>query len=281
MVERTIPREAVGGQTEIRFDEANGLRIGVLATLDAISGNSIVRERYPLLFTSISAAALPWLGDSGTIGGNLCQDSGCRYYRGDFHCWLKGGEVCHARDGDNARHAIFGGGPCYAVHPSDPATALVALEAEVTMTGPDGEKTLPLERFFQRPREDSRRLNVLRPDETLVEVRVPAPAPGARATYLKATEEKVRTFGPGSVAARLVFEGDLVRDARVVLGGVAPSPWRLPAVDVSLQGRRLDDAAMNRASELAAAGAQPLALNALKVPLVKGIVRAALSELRG
>ncbi len=278
--DRLVNLKTIPGLDEIRYDEASGLRLGALVTLDAIAASEVVRARYPALFQAVSLAASPQLRNAGTIGGNLVQDSRCWYYRGPFRCWLKGGEVCYARDGENAYHAIFGGGPCYTVHPSDPAPALVALQAEARVVGPSGERVLPLEQLFQRPREDARRLTALEPAELIVEVRAPTPPPGSRGTYLKAMDRQVWAFALASVAAQLVLDGDTVTDARLVLGGVAPTPWRVPEAEAAIRGGRLDAAAIDRAAERAAAGAQPLSHNAYKVPLVKGLVKAALAALR-
>ena len=119
----------------IRFDNADGLRVGALATLDDLFENRDVQKHYPVLAESIRLAASPQLRNAATIGGNLMQHSRCWYYRGRFDCWLKGGDVCYAKTGENEHHAIFGGGPCYSVHLSDPAVALCALEAEVQLYG--------------------------------------------------------------------------------------------------------------------------------------------------
>ncbi len=276
--ERLVNLKTIRELDRIDFNGA-GLDLGALVTLDAIAADPAVRERYPLLVRAIEVAASPQLRNAGTIGGNLAQASRCWYYRGRFDCWLKGGEVCYARDGENSRHAIFGGGPCYTVHPSDPAPALIALGAAVSTAGPKGERTRPLEELFQVPGEDSRRLAVLEAGELITGVHLPAPAPGSRGTYLKAMERKVWEFALASVAALLVFEGDVIREARVVLGGVAPKPWRLPQTEAALRGRRLGPEVIGRAAELAAEGAQPLEHNRYKVGLVKGIVAEALSTI--
>jgi len=266
---------------DIGFDEAGGLRLGALATLDAIAGHDVVRRRYPALAEAILSAASPQLRNRGTVGGNLGQDSRCWYYRGPFHCWLKGGDICYAKDGENTYQAIFAGGPCYTVHPSDLAPALIALGAEVRIVGPRVERALPLEQFFQKPREGDRRLTVLRPSEIIVEIRIPTPATGSRGTYLKAMDRKAWAFALAGVAAQVAIDGGTVRDIHLVLSGVAPTPWRVPDAEAAIRGQRLDDDAIGRAADLAVAGAQPLSHNGYKIPLVKGLVREALVGLRG
>lgn len=278
--DRLVNLKTIPGLDEIRFDESNGLRLGALATLMAIGDNPVVQERYPMLAQAILRAASPQLRNMGTIGGNLNQHSRCWYYRGPFHCWLKGGQMCYARDGENAHHAILGGMPCNTVQPSDPATALIALGAEVRVMGQGGERTLPLEQFFQLPKVGSRMLTVLAPAEIVTEIAVPVPAAGSRGTFLKAMDRQVWAFALASVAALLTLDGGTVREARLVLGGVAPRPWRVPDAEAALQGGRLDEAAIERAAEQSVAGAKPLAHNGYKVPLVKGLVREALRPLR-
>lgn len=278
--ERLVNLKTIPGLDGISFDEIGGLRLGALATLDAIAGHDEVRARYPLLAEAISLAASPQLRNQGTIGGNLAQDSRCWYYRGPFHCWLKGGETCDAKDGENTNHAIFGGGPCYTVHPSDPAPALVALGAEVRIVGPQGERTLALEQLFQTPRDGARRLTALGPSEIVAEIRVPPPAPNSRGNYLKAMERKVWAFALASVAVQVGFDEEFVEGISLVLGGVAPVPWRVLHAEEALLDRTLDDSTIGLAADLAVAGAQPLRQNQYKIALVKGLITQALTALK-
>ncbi len=265
----------------IHFDDENGLRLGALATLDDMAASEIIHKQYPILYKSISVTASPQLRNRGTIGGNLNQHSRCRYYRGAFNCWLKGGNICYAKNGENARHALFGSGPCCTVHPSDPAPALIALYAEVQITGTRGERTLPLEKFFQSPRRDSRQLTVLRSGELVSEIRVPPPQRNNRGTYIKAMERQAWAFALVSLAAQITFSGNKVKDPQLILGGVAPLPWRLKQVEELLQGKPLDEPTISRAAELAVSGASPLSQNAYKIGLIKGLITVGLNELKG
>ncbi len=172
---RLVNLKTIPGLSDIRYDEDEGLELGPLATLDSIMANDAVKKHYPALQQAISLAASPQLRNFGTIGGNLVQASRCWYYRGQFNCWLKGGETCYARNGENSHHAIFGAGACNAVQPSDPAAALVALAADVTIAGPQSKQMMPLERFFQLPHLQSRQLTVLKPGEIILKITVPAP----------------------------------------------------------------------------------------------------------
>ena len=278
--DRLVNLKTIPGLNEIRFDEAGGLCLGALAHLDVVAEHSAVRSRYPELSQAIASAASPQLRNQGTIAGNLCQDSRCWYYRGQFYCWLKGGATCYAKEGENAHHAIVGYGPCHTVHPSDLAPALIALGGRVRIFGPNGERTMPLEQLFQRPREGARRLITLEPAEVIVEVSVPTPPPGSRGIYLKAMERQVWAFAQASVAAQLVLDGRVVREARLVLGGIAPTPWHISNAEAAISGSQLDDTSITRAAELAVRDARPLGHNGYKVPLVQGIIHAALTSLR-
>jgi xanthine dehydrogenase YagS FAD-binding subunit len=278
---RLVNLKTVPGLDHVRFHASEGLAIGSLATLAAATRDPLVRANYPVLCMAVSAAATPQLRNMGTLGGNLLQDSRCWYYRGPFPCWLKGGKTCFAKEGENGHHALFGGGPCYTAHPSDPAPSLMALGAEVRVAGREGERTLALEDLFRIPEPTARRLTALQPSEIIVEVRVPPPEAGSRGVYLKAMERRTWGFALASVALQLAFEDGIVRRARVVLGGVAPVPWRAPGAEDALQGHEIDDRVIGEASELAVSGARPLRRNRYKIELVKGLMRQALERMGG
>jgi xanthine dehydrogenase YagS FAD-binding subunit len=198
---------------------------------------------------------------------------------GHFHCWLKGGDVCHAREGENQLHAIFDASPCVAVHPSDPPAALLALDAAVVLSGAGGSRTLPLADFFAVPTPDHRVEHVLRSGELVTAVRLPS-ATGVRSTYRKAMNRKVWAFALVGVAAAVRRDGHgRVERARLVLNGVAPIPWRAEAAERELQGRPLDEGAIGRAVEAALADAQALSKNRYKIPLASGLMRRALRGL--
>ena len=204
----------------------------------------------------------------------------CWYFRNPrFHCWLKGGEECQARDGENQPHALFGGGPCYAVHPSDLASTLMALKADVRLRGPAGERTLPLEQLFALPSYDRRTETVVDGDELLLSIRIPPLPDGARSTYLKAMDRKVWAFALVGVAAVVRLAGRRIAEARLVLSGVAPIPWRARAAERELVGSEASDGLFARAAEAALADAQPLRHNAYKLPLARALIRRALEKL--
>jgi xanthine dehydrogenase YagS FAD-binding subunit len=258
----------------------DGLTLGALTTLADIETHPIVRERYPALAEAAAIAATPQLRNMATIGGNLLQRPRCWYYRSQhFNCWLKGGTECYARDGENRNHALAGESPCVAVHPSDPATALFALDASVRLRGAAGERILPLGEFFAEPTEDRRTETTLLPDEILLNIHLPERASNTRSTFLKAMDRKVWAFALVSVAATVHIEAGRVDDARIVLGGVAPIPWRVTDAEQMLMGEKPDTALIERTAAAALAGARPLADNGYKIPLVRALVRRALISL--
>lgn len=261
-------------------ETADGIALGALTPLSAIETNAGLAQRYAALVEAVSLAATPQLRNMATLGGNLLQRPRCWYFRSaSFPCWLKGGEVCYAREGENQLHAIFDISPCVAVHPSDPPAALLAFDALVELRRGDESRSVALADFFFPPRDDARTENVLRPGELVVSVRLPR-ADGVRSTYRKAMNRKVWAFALVGVAAAVRVVDGRVEWARVVLNGVAPVPWRVEAAERELIGHALDDAAIARASEMAVAEAQPLSQNGYKLPLARGLIQQALRGLR-
>jgi xanthine dehydrogenase YagS FAD-binding subunit len=276
--DRLINLKTLAELQTIRADNGT-LRLGALAPLHVVADHQAVVANAPALVAAIKSAASPQIRTAATIGGNLLQESRCWYFRGPFHCWLKGGPTCDAAQGENSRQAIFGGGPCYTVQPSDPATALVALGARIRIQGIDGQHTMPLSRFFTVPTAEHRALTNLGPGEVLTAVEVSWPAPGERSGFRKAMDRAAFSFALASVAWRLGMADGVVRTANLVLGGVAPVPWRAAAAERALVGQRLTPETIDRVAQAATTGAHPLALNDYKVPLVQGLVREVLCDL--
>jgi xanthine dehydrogenase YagS FAD-binding subunit len=265
---------------EISYSPQAGLRIGALVTLAQIEQHTAIRERFSLLAQAASSAATPQLRNMGTVGGNLCQKPRCWYYRHKlFHCWLKGGDTCFAEDGENKYHAILGADQCHAVHPSDLAPALMALDATIRVVGPDLDGEISLEELYTKPTESRRQMTILEPGELIAEICVPTPPKNTRGVYLKAMERQSWSFALVSVAAHLRREDEHIADARIVLGGVAAIPWRAKDSEKILIGRRFSEDLAERAAEAAVAGAQPLRYNAYKVKLAKALVKRALGML--
>ena len=262
----------------ITHADEGGIRIGALTTISEIAASAVIRESYPGLAQAASDVASPQLRNQGTLGGNLCQRPRCWYFRGDFHCAKKGGDMCYAVEGENRYHAIFGGDPCYIVHPSDTAPMLVALGAEVRISGARGERSMALEDFFVLPDQDLERENVLQQGEIVTEVVLPA-ASGVKSSYRKIRERGAWDFALVSVALAVRLSGSTVAEARVVLGGVAPAPWRSAAAEAALIGKEPTPSVAAAVAAAAVAGAQPLEQNAYKVLLAKGALMESLVAL--
>src|SRR3984957_7010082 len=218
----------IQGLNGIDGDASKGLKIGALAKLHEIESHDVITKSYPGLAEAAHSIATVQLRNMGTIGGNLCQRPRCWYFRlGHVVCLKKGGDTCYAEKGENKYHAIFGGGPSFIVHPSDTATMLVALGAEVTITGPTGKRDVPLNQFYTLPgNADPTKENVLNDGDLVTEIRIPASAYAARSTYLKFKERLSLDFAMSAVAAAIELgPNQKVTQARIVLGGVAPIPW--------------------------------------------------------
>lgn len=260
----------------VRFDASGALHIGALATLADLERDTEVTARLPLLPQSVRDAATPQLRAMATVGGNLLQRTRCWYFRGAFDCWLKGSGECYARDGENKYSAIFDQSPCVAVHPSDLAPALVAFDAEVVIEGAGGTRTLPVAELLAAPTPEHRVEHRLVMGEVIVEVHVPAQPDGARGVYLKAMDRRAWAFALTSAAVQVTLRGDIVERVRLVLGGVANTPWRARAAEDLLTGQRLTPELAARAAEVAVTGAIPLAHNRYKVPQARELARRAL-----
>ena len=259
--------------------EGNGLAIGGLITLDALSRDPAVRRQYRVLAEAAESVATPQIRNVGTLAGNLCQRPWCWYCRNGFPCFKAGGNQCFSISGENQFHAIFGGGPSYIVHPSDTAPALIALDAAFRIAGPSGDRTVPAADFFVLPKQNAVAENILANDEVLTSVQIPTARAGMRSVYAKVLDREAWTHAVISAAIVLQMDGPICRDARVVLGGVAPIPWRLPEVERVLTGQPITEETAAKAGELAIAGARPLAKNAYKLPLTKNLVRRTLLDL--
>jgi len=267
-----VSLSAIPDLADIRETTDGGLRIGAMTTVQEVADHPRVRTRARALADAASVVASPQLRAQGTLGGNLCQKPRCWYYRGEFHCLRKGGDTCFAFEGQNQFHCIFGGDACYIVHPSDTAPALVALGAAVRIVGRGTSRVLEVEKLHVPPGEDPRREVRLDPGEVITEIAIPAPPAGLRSSYRKVRTRASWDFALAGVALALEMDARTVRSARVVLSGVAPVPWRVPAVEEVLTGSTLDDDTIRRAAAAAVDGAEPMTHNAYKVALVRGLL---------
>jgi len=274
--DRVVNLKSVPGLNHLEAGP-KGLRLGALVTLAEIEEHPVIRRSYAALAQAAHSVASPQIRNVGTIGGNLCQRPRCWYYRDEgIQCIKKGGSKCYAAEGKNKYNAILGGGPSYIVHPSDCAAALLALNGRVTIAGPGGKtRQVPLEEFFILPRVNVFRENILQPNEIVTRIDVPTPAPGTRSTYLKFKERDSMDWALSAVSAALTMQNGVVGAARIILGGVAPIPWRSKEAEAVLRGKAVTPALADQAAEAALADAKPLADNGYKVPLTRVLIRRA------
>ena len=280
---RIVNLKNIPGLNKISLN-ARGLTIGALVTLTELEEHEGVRKSFPGLAEAAHSIATPQIRNLGTVGGNLCQRPRCWYFRlEEVICLKKGGSECYAASGENKYNAIIAGGPSYIVHPSDLAPMLLALGARVTVVGASGRRVIQLDKFFTLPDEGNiRRENVLQNNEIITEIFVPASPLATRSTYLKFKERESLDFALASVAAAVqLAPNKTVRAARIVLGGVAPIPWRVPDAEKYLVGKALNAEVLAEAGKIALAGAKPLEKNAYKVPLTQTLVRRAVAKAAG
>jgi xanthine dehydrogenase YagS FAD-binding subunit len=253
--------------------------IGGLITLSELAEHAALTGPWAVLREAAASVGTPQIRNAATLAGNITQRPWCWYYRNGFPCFKAGGSYCFSEHGEHQQHAIFGGGPSFSVHPSDLAPALVALGATFEVLGPDGPRHLTAAELFVLPSQNPARENTLGATELLTGVRIPTPAVDTVSTYLKITDRAAWTHAEVSVAVVLQGEGTHIQTASVVLGGVAPMPWRLPEVEQWLRGQALSATVAGQAGALAVAHAQPLAKNGHKVPMTSAAVERALLRL--
>jgi xanthine dehydrogenase YagS FAD-binding subunit len=270
---------------DLRRIEASGggLMIGALATNAETAEHPAVAAEYPLLASAILAGATPQLRNRATAGGNLNQRTRCYYfYDTQTPCNKREpGSGCPAREGLNRIHAILGASEhCIATHPSDMCVALAALEARVHLSGPSGERVVPIADYHRLPGDEPQRDNALQPGEMVVGVELPAEAKlfARHHTYLKLRDRLSYAFALVSVAVGLEIEGGTVRRARIALGGVAHKPWRKAEAEATLEGRAPDAEAFERVAAILLDGAVGYELNAFKIELARRAIPRALAQ---
>jgi xanthine dehydrogenase YagS FAD-binding subunit len=258
-------------------ETADGIEIGALTTLTEIELNPLIRERFWLLAEAASKVASPQIRNAGTLGGNLCQDTRCWYYRYGVSCYRAGGNTCYAAAPEalNREHAIFGASRCVAVSPSDTATALVALDAEMVVRNSSGERVIKAENFFMEPAVDIMRMTVLDPEDLLIKVRIPNTWTGADFYFEKVSDRGSWDFPLVSVALAIKSTGDRIDDARIVCGAVQCIPRRLQNVEAMIRGQGRDEDTAVQAGAMAIQGAKALNYNHFKIPLMENLVKRA------
>ena len=265
------------GSDEIRH-EGGGVSIGASARVASIAADQNIRSLFPALAEACASVGSPALRNMGTIGGNLCQRPRCWYFRRGIPCLKNGGTSCPAKDGENQHHAILEGGPCWIVHPSDPAVALTALDARLEIAGGRSTRALPVAELFTLPAERLDRETALAPGEILMKIELPPDAARGRQFFRKLTQRGAWDFALASIAAVRREDGSV----RMVMGGVAPRPWRVPeSVEEDVASGGLDEDSIAALAERALYDAKPLSRNGYKVNLAASLLRDAMRELGG
>jgi xanthine dehydrogenase YagS FAD-binding subunit len=257
-------------------ETAEGFRLGAVAKIADIAGNPRLQEKYPVLVQAARSVATPEIRNMATLGGNLCQDIRCMYYRyphqigGRLLCWRKGGKRCLAVPGDNRYHAIMGGNKCFAVCPSDMAVALTALNASIKITGPDGERIIPVNDLYNSLG------NNLQAGEMITEIQIPPLTQDTKQAFIKFTLRAPVDFALVSIASVLTLEEGLCKKANITLGGIAPAPVRATIAEQLILGRVIDDKLATQAAAASVAHARPLSMNEYKIEIVKALVKRAI-----
>jgi xanthine dehydrogenase YagS FAD-binding subunit len=266
--------------TELRgIREADGgVEIMANTSLTEISRHPVIREKFGLLSEAAGIVASPQIRNQGSIGGNVGQDTRCHYYRAGWPCYRAGGNICYADTPTavNREHAILEADRCVAVSPSDTAPALVALDAQMVIRNPNGERTVAARNFFIGPWLDITRMTVMEPGDLLVSIRVPGTFAGKPHYFEKVRDRQVWDFPLVNVAAAFSVNGNTIEEARLVVGGVAARPMRLVDAEDAIRGRARNEETASMAAEMVTRGAVPLRHNAYKVPLMQNLVKRAI-----
>ena len=260
-----------------------GLRIGAAMKVADLAEHAQVLKLYPAIALAARDVGTPQIRNQGTVGGNLNQRPRCWYYRNEeFVCFKKGGNVCFSPAGENQFHAIFGGGPTFIVHPSSLAVPSVAYRATFRLVGPKGERMVPAAEYFTMPTlQNVRTENVLAPDELLTHVILPAPGATVKSGHYEVRYKTSHDWPIAFATVVLTMAGETVKSARVVMGAVAPVPWRSQAAETALAGKPINEETAGAAAEAALKDARPLSQNAYKVQVAKTAVKRAILHAAG
>jgi xanthine dehydrogenase YagS FAD-binding subunit len=255
-----------------------GLEIGASTTLTEVVKHPVVKEKFGILMEAAELVASPQIRNQGTLGGNVSQDTRCWYYRSGWSCYRAGGNICYADTPTaiNREHAILGADRCVAVSPSDTAPALIALDAKMVIKSKSGERTIDAEDYFLGPDIDITRMNVLRPNELLVAIRIPSTWAGSQFYFEKIRDRNVWDFPLVNVASAIKASGGNIQSMRLAVGAVAARPLRLEKVEAAVAGKPRNEETADMAGRMAVEGAQTLRYNGYKVPLMRNLVKRAI-----
>ncbi|BAY91401.1 MULTISPECIES: FAD binding domain-containing protein [unclassified Tolypothrix] len=256
----------------------NGIRIGAISRMSDVAFHPKIQQCYPVISQALLQSASPQLRNMATVGGNLLQRVRCGYFRDPvFPCNKRTpGLGCAAITGYNRMHAIFGASEhCIAVHPSDLAVALTALDAIIYIQGVEKERQISIHDFYLLPGDTPEKETVLQPGELIIAIEVPNSV--YKSYYLKVRDRASYQFALVSVAIVVELEQDIIQSARIAFGGVAPKPWRARDAEEFLKGKAINEATFKAAGEAAVKEAEPQTHNEFKIELVKGALVRALS----
>ncbi len=269
----------IQGLNTIKYSPGKGLEIGALVTLTDIAEHPVIQNKYTILSDAAKEVATPQFRNVGTLGGNICQRPRCFYFRGDFHCLRKGGDICYAADGNNKYHCILGGGPCFIVHPSDTAVALLALNAKVSIFSNDKMKQIPLSEFFVLPEKNHTKENILESGEIIEKIIIPDLPSNTKSTYIKFKERHVWDFAVVSVGSVILKNSAGIKSGSIAFGGVAPIPWQNEIVNKKLSGLTINDDSLSKLADEMFKNAYALEMNSYKIPLAKNLMKRILTDL--
>jgi xanthine dehydrogenase YagS FAD-binding subunit len=269
----------LGKYNFIEYDENEGLRIGALTKLSEIEEHPIVKEKYKVLAEAIAEIATLQLRNVGTLGGNICQRPRCFYFRGDYECIRKGGDTCFAITGNNKFHCIIGGGPCYIVHPSDTAVALIAMDAKFKVFNGKEEKIISAKDFFILPEVDDTRENILNNGDLLLEIILPSVKNKLIGKYIKVKERGAWDFAMVSIAGVFNKEGNKIKNGKIAFGGVAPIPWEEEIINSNLTNLILNESEITKLSNYAFTKAEEMSMNSYKIKMARNLIKKILLEL--
>ena len=258
---------------------SDGIEIGAMTTLTEIVQSPVVQQKYGLLSQAAEVVASPQIRNQGTLGGNISQDTRCWYYRAGWPCYRAGGNICYADTpvGRNREHAILHAERCVAVNPSDSAPALIALDAKFVIRTSKGERVIDAEDYFVGPDIDITRMHMLQSGDLLTTIRIPSAWAGAQFYFEKVRDRNVWDFPLLNVASAMRLSGDRIDRVRIAVNGAAARPLRLKVVEDAVQGQSCNAATGEMAGKLAVQGAVPLQFNAYKIPLMRNLVKRAIS----
>jgi xanthine dehydrogenase YagS FAD-binding subunit len=272
-----VDMRKIDGARDIMVRADGSVRIGGATRIADIASHDTIRDKFAALAAAARLVGTPALRNMGTIGGNLCQRPRCWYFRRGVSCLKNGGSDCAAVHGENQYHAVLSDGPCHAVQPSDPAVALTALEATVVVLGANGaRRTVPIGDFFDGAASNPHGETVVTHGEMIEAIELPAHAAGGTQHYVKLMQRGTWDFALVSLASVKRSDGEV----RLVLGGVAPAPYRVnPSVEEDVASGELDDESADALAERALYDAAPLSGNGYKVTQAAALLKRAMLAL--